>query len=267
MSLVTIGGRVIHVEDLGLRTAPAVLLLHALGANSGMWATQLGVLTGHFRVLAFDLPGHGQSAPLAGGDAEEFSIADLAATGVGVLDACGVQRAAWLGLSIGGMSSLWAASHHPERVSALLACNSSPGPAPREVWQQRIDAARSAGMAPVVEPTLERWLTPAFRAAHPGEVQRIRAMLLATDARAYAACCAAIREQDQRAHLPRVTAPTLVIAGSEDTATPPALSTVIHAAIAGSQLQVLPAAHLSNVESSTQFNALVVPFLERHAQH
>jgi 3-oxoadipate enol-lactonase len=267
MGSITTRGATLAYADSGPRDAPAVLFLHALGAHSAMWDAQAAALGGVLRILRTDLRGHGQSRLVgpANDAAPEYTIADLAADAIAVLDDAGVQRAAWVGLSIGGMTALWGAARHGERVSALVASNSSPGPAPREQWQQRRDTALAQGLAPLVEPTLERWFTPAFRASAPQEVERVRRMFQVADARAYAGCCAAIRDQDQRAGLALIQAPTLVIAGVHDTATPAALSEVIHAAVRGSHLEVLDAAHLSNVECAARYNALLVPFLERHA--
>lgn len=267
MESVTTRGATLAYSDIGPRTAPAVLFLHALGAHSSMWEAQVAALGAGLRILCMDARGHGRSRleGLGSDAAPEYSIADLAADAIAVLDTAVVRRAAWVGLSIGAMTSLWGAARHRERVSALVAANASPGPAPRELWQQRRDMALAKGIAPIVEPTLERWFTPAFRASAPEQVERVRQMFQATDARAYAGCCSAIRDQDQREGLALIEAPTLVIAGAEDRATPPALAELMHRAVRGSQLQVLAAAHLSNVECAGAFNGLLVPFLQQHA--
>jgi 3-oxoadipate enol-lactonase len=262
-----IGGANLYYEDRGPRDAAAVLLLHALGASASIWESQLEHLSRHHRVLAYDMRGHGASELKQTGDESTlpYSIADLAADAISVLDAAQVQSAVWIGISIGGMSALWAASHWSERVTALIVSNSSPGPAPREIWQARIDTVRATGMAPLVEPTLERWFTPEFRTREPIIVDRIRQTLKRCHPAAYAACCAAIRDQDQRSTLPNIVAPTMIIAGSADAATPPALSEAMCNAIAGSELHMLEAAHLSNVERADEFNALLVAFMAQHA--
>src|SRR5690606_3620185 len=128
-------------------------------------------------------------------------------------------RAHLCGLSLGGMTVMYLASNWPDRALKIALCNTSPYMPTREAWQQRIDLVLNQGMQPLIEPTLERWFTPEFRASSPDKVDRIRQMLLATDPVGYAACSAAIRDMDQRESIKSIASKTLVICGTRDPAT------------------------------------------------
>jgi 3-oxoadipate enol-lactonase len=136
---------------------------------------------------------------------------------------------------------------------------------PRDAWQGRIELALGRGMQPLVEAVLSRWFTAGFRAAQPAKVERVRQMLLETDARGYAACAAAIRDMDLREDLKSIIATTLVIGGTSDPATPPAQAELINSSIQGSKLVMLEAAHLSNIERAPEFTATLLDFLAAEA--
>jgi len=133
--------------------------------------------------------------------------------------------------------------------------------APADLWNQRIAAVTANGMAPLVESVVERWFTKAFREKAPQAVDRIRQMLLTTPPHGYAGCCAAVRDMDQRETIRSITAPTLVIGGRQDPATPLAAAELIQKRIPGARLVVLEAAHLSNIEQPAEFTAAVLEFL------
>lgn len=261
MSSVTIGGTTIHYEVEGPRAAPALLLLNSLGASLGMWDDQLASWLKRFRVIRYDVRGHGQSSPVKASDAIGCSIATLAEDALAVISHAGIPAAHWCGLSLGGMTAMWAAAHRPDRVTRLVLCNTTAYLPPPSFWQARIDLVRREGMRAVAGAVTERWFSPVFRLSSPDKVGRIRAMLEQTDAESYAAACAAIRDMDQRPDLGRIAAPTLIVGGSLDPATPLSHSEGLHAGVTGSQIMVLPAAHLSNVECAPEFSAKVKEFL------
>jgi len=234
--------RIFHRFD-GPPAAPPVVLSNSLGTNVGMWDGQIPSLAARFRVLRYDSRGHGQSAVPPG----PYRIEDLGRDLIALLDALGIQRVRFCGLSKGGMVGMWLGSH------AHL-----PG---RELWNARIEAVRTSGMAAVAPQVLERWFTPEFRARAPEAVEKIRQMLLTTPAAGYAACCEAIRDMDQRETIASIRAPTLVVVGSRDPATPPEHGRAIADRIRGAKVVELPAAHLSNVEAAEGFTAAVVDFL------
>jgi 3-oxoadipate enol-lactonase len=241
----------------GPEKAPVLVLSNSLGTNHAMWDGQVAAFARAFRVLRYDTRGHGASEVTPG----PYDVALLAGDLLGLLDDLGLARVSLCGLSIGGMTATWIAAHAPERIERLVLCSTSALMGGVDAWNARIDAVRRDGMTAVTETVLERWFTAGFRAARPQAVERVRRMLLTTPATGYAACCAAVRDMDHRALLARIATPTLVVAGTHDPATPLAHSQVIVGGIPGARLVELDAAHLSNIETESAFNAAVLEFL------
>jgi 3-oxoadipate enol-lactonase len=240
----------LHHRVDGPEDAPALVLSNSLGTDLTLWDAQLPALAARFRVVRYDARGHGGS-PVPD---RELTIADLGADLLGLLDHLGVVRASLAGVSLGGMSAMWAASEAPDRVDRLVLCCTSPRLGPRELWEERIRTVRADGPAALADATMQRWFTPA---ADPAVVARFHAMLSGMPAAGYAACCAAIRDMDLRERLARVEAPTLVIGATEDTSAPPGEhAEVIAAGIPGARLVILErAAHLANVERAETVTA------------
>lgn len=237
--------------------APVLMLSNSLGTNLEMWAPQMDALTRHFRVLRYDARGHGASDAPPG----PYDMATLARDALALMDALGLERVRFAGLSMGGMVGQWLGANAPERFSRLVLCNTAAHMGPPEAWDARIAIVREKGMDALVDPVVERWFTEGFRDAHPERVAPIIAMLRATDPEGYAASCAAVRDMDQRDLLPSIRVPTLVIGGSRDPATPIAKSHELVAGISGARLVELDAAHLSNVEQPERFTEALIDFL------
>jgi 3-oxoadipate enol-lactonase/4-carboxymuconolactone decarboxylase len=230
----------------GPPTAPPLVLLNSLGTTSDMWTPVLAPLAERFRVVRIDTRGHGGS-PAAPGNAT--SLADLGRDVLGVLDDLGLARAPLAGISLGGMTAMWLAIHHPERVGRLAVLCASAHLPPAGYWRDRAAAVRADGMASTAEPVVARWITPGLADRDPAVPARLRAMFGGVDAESYAQCCEAIAGMDLRPDLGRIAAPTLVVAGADDQATPPAHGQLIAETVAGSRLVVLDdAAHLAPVE-------------------
>jgi 3-oxoadipate enol-lactonase len=252
----------VHFVQDGPEDGPAVILSPSLGTELSMWEAQAKRLAERHRVVSYDLRGHGQSPVPAG----PYTIDDLGRDLIELLDRLGIERASLCGISIGGMVSMWAAAHAPDRVDALVVCASSAHIDPGGTYRERAALVREQGLAVVAEGALERWFTAAFRESHPDLVRWTFERLLAIPAEGYAACCEALADEDLRADLAQITAPTLVIAGREDPATPPAQSEAIAAGIAGSRLEVVDdAAHLVNLGQPERVGDLIVEHLERSA--
>lgn len=229
----------------GPEDAPPLVLSNSLGTTMAMWDPQLGPLSAHRRVLRYDRRGHGAS-PVPDGP---YAIDDLGRDLLALLDALGIERVDFCGLSLGGMVGMWLASEAPERVDRLVLCSTSALLGPPEQWTERAATVRDRGMDAIVEAGLERWLTADFRAARPDVARRMGDMLRSAPPEGYAACCEAIRDLDLRERLGAITAPTLLIAGADDPSTPPAHLERIRAGVPGARLAVLEhAAHLLNVE-------------------
>ena len=257
MPVIDADGCPIHVAVEGPDGAPVLMLSNSLGTNLHMWDDQMPAFTRHFRVVRYDSRGHGQSGAPHG----EYTIERLGRDALAVMDALGLEQVDWCGLSKGGMVGQWLGTNAPQRVGRLVLCNTAAHMAPADLWNQRIAAVTANGMAPLVESVVERWFTKAFREKAPQAVDRIRQMLLTTPPHGYAGCCAAVRDMDQRETIRSVTAPTLVIGGRQDPATPLAAAELIQKRIPGARLVVLEAAHLSNIEQPAEFTAAVLEFL------
>jgi 3-oxoadipate enol-lactonase len=173
-----------------------------------------------------------------------------------------VERANVCGLSLGGMAAIWVAANSPERVDRMVLCATSAKLGPPEYWAERAAIVRDHGIAAVADAVVARWFTPAFAAQDPGLVAEMRSMILATPADGYAACCDAIERMDLTADLRSVVAPTLVMVGAQDHATPPEHSRLIVDSIPNGRLEVLEdAAHLMNVERAGAVTDLIIGHL------
>jgi 3-oxoadipate enol-lactonase len=246
----------------GPTSAPVVTLSHSLAADVSMWDPQMKALTARYRVLRYDTRGHGGSDAPAGA----YSLEQLAEDGRALLRALGIARTHWIGLSMGGMIGQTLALRAPDLFLSLVLCDTSsriPAEA-KPLWQERIKTAETQGMEPLVEPTVGRWFTPPFREQGKDVVDRVRAMIRATNPRGYAGCCHAIAALDLTDRLSAIKLPTLIVVGEEDQGTPVAASRAIHAQITGSELEIIKsAAHLSNLEQPEAFTTVVTSFLAR----
>lgn len=257
MPFADIDGAKIHYRMDGDAKAAPILFSNSLGTDLTLWDKQVAALSKAFRLIRYDTRGHGGSTATPG----LYSIERLAQDAAKLLDVLKIKRAHFCGLSLGGMTGMWLASQMPERVDKLILANTTPLMAPREAWDTRINTVRQGGMAAITDSVIDRWFTPMFVETHPKDVAPVRAALLATPPEGYVACCAAIRDMDQRASLPMIRAKTLVIGGTDDPATPPVMCQGIAKAIPGARYVEFPAAHLSNIEAADAFNAATREFL------
>lgn len=251
----------IACEVTGPQDAPALIFNHSLATSRAMWRRQIEAFAPSYRVIAFDMRGHGESA------APDFpySLEMLADDVVGILDSLGIERPAiYLGISIGGMIGQSLGLRHARRFRALVLANTTSRVPPegRVAWDQRIEAIRRDGVEGQVQPTLERWLSADFRARDPETTRWVADMIRATPAAGMIGCAQAIKDLNYTDQLERITLPTLVIAGEKDPGTPVAASQVIHERIKGSQLAVMPAClHQTPIEAPEAFNRIVADFL------
>jgi 3-oxoadipate enol-lactonase len=247
----------IHYRFDGPADAPVLVLSNSLGADLSAWDPQVPELAKKHRVLRYDSRGHGQTAVTPG----PYTLETLAGDVVRLLDVLQVPRARFCGLSIGGQVGAWLGAHAGARFERLVLCNSGALIGNAETWNARIETVRAEGLAAITGPLMERWFTAAFRERSPQAVAGARAMVESTPAAGYVACCAAVRDADLRADLAAIQAPTLVISGRHDPATPPELGRALAAGIAGARHVELEAAHLSNVEAADAFTAALIAFL------
>jgi 3-oxoadipate enol-lactonase len=256
-----------HAEIDGLRiayridgpeSADTLVLANSLGADLRMWDPQMESLSSHFRVVRYDTRGHGESDV----DAEPTTIGRLGADLVALLDHLNVDRAHLCGLSLGGLTALWAAVYHGDRVGRAVFANAAARFGTTQSWDDRMRTVREDGMAAIRDAVVARFLGAQFRAAHPDVARQIGDMVEATSSIGYLAACAALRDADLRDVVSRIRAPSLIVAGELDESAPLRQSEELHAAIAGSELVVLRgAAHLTNVEQAEEFTGVVTTFL------
>ncbi len=257
MPEIDIHGERFHYRFDGPADAPVLVLTHSLGTDLELWQPQVEAFSRRFRVLRHDCRGHGGSVVSPTG----YGIDRLGRDVLGLLDGLGIARAHHCGLSMGGMVGLWLGINAPERLERLVLSNTAAKIGSAELWNNRIAQVEQDGMAAVTLPVLERWFTADFRAAAPDRVERVAALLRACPAAGYAASCAAIRDMDFRDHVGRIRVPTLVIAGTDDTATPPEDGRFLAGRIEGARYVELPAPHLSNIETPERFAEAVLAFL------
>lgn len=258
MPMLNVRGEEFHIRVDGAEGAPVLLLSNSLGTNLSMWDPQIPAWSQHFRVVRYDSRGHG----LSPAQDKPYSIAMLAEDARAILDALGIEKAHWCGLSKGGMVGQWLATHHGDRLGRVVLANTAAHMGPPELWDGRIRTVRTQGMGVLVQPTLERWFTPEFRESAEATVAKVSEMLATTPPLGYANCCAAIRDMDQRESIRAIANPVLVIIGGRDPATPPAAGHEIAHAIPGARRVELDAAHLSNLEQPAGFEKAVTDFLK-----
>lgn len=237
--------RLLHHQADGPLSAPPLILGPSLGTALSVWDAQITALARDHRVVRWDLPGHGGTPaalfPADGG------VAELGRQVLRLADALGIERFAYAGISLGGAVGTWLAVHHPDRVTSLaLVCSSARFGEPT-AWRERAALVRTQGIGPVADTAAARWFTADF--AGSPEAGAVLADLRGVDPFAYAALCDALAAHDLRGVLAGITAPTLVVAGRDDPATPVAHARELADTIPGSTLVELPgASHLANLE-------------------
>jgi 3-oxoadipate enol-lactonase len=257
MPIVNADGCAIYVEIEGPERAPALMLSNSLGTTLNMWDPQVAPFTQHFRLVRYDRRGHGRSGVPKG----PYTMDQLGRDVLAVLDALGLKRVNWCGLSMGGMVGQWLGANAPERVERLVLTNTSSYFADKTGWNDRLKLVREKGVAAFAPANMERWFTKGFRERSPDKVAWLREMFAATPLEGYLACGAAVRDMDHRELLPKIKAPTLVIAGKHDPATPPEANEYIKNHIPGARYTVLDAAHISNVEQADAYTKAALEFL------
>ena len=256
-TFVDVDGARIHCRIEGAAGAPVLVLSNSLGTDLAMWEPQIAALARTFRVVRYDTRGHGASADTPG----PYSIERLGRDVVGLLDGLAIERAHFCGLSLGGMTGMWLGVHAPQRLHRLVLANTTARIGSPENYNARIEKVRAGGMGAVSQAVLERWFTSGFMAGHPERIAAMRQMMERTPVQGYIACCATVRDMDQRDSVAAITVPTLVISGTHDDATPATDGKSLADRIKGARYAELDAAHLSNIEAAPAFTAALLAFL------
>ena len=248
MPFIDIGDFRTHYELSGAGDS-VLLFSNSLGTDYSMWEPQMSALAREFRILRYDTRGHGQSSAAPG----EYTIEQLGRDVLALLDALSIERVHFCGLSMGGMIGMWLGVNAPERLRRLVLCNTAARIGTPAAWNARIATVRREGMKTVAAAVIERWFTPEFRALHPKKVAPAQRMLENSPPDGYAACCAAVRDMDQRETIGTIPVPTLVIYGGQDPVIPNSDALFLKERIPGAEAVELQAAHLSNVEQADAF--------------
>jgi 3-oxoadipate enol-lactonase len=244
----------------GREGAPWLTFSNSHATDLALWDEQAGLLQSRFRILRYDTRGHGGTEASEG--AYDFDL--LTSDVVALWDALGIARSHYVGLSLGGTTGLELALRYPGRVASLAACDCRCHATPEFAasWDGRIETARRDGMEALVEPTLQRWFTPAFRERNPPALDTVRDMIRRTSVAGYVGCAEALKRIDCEPRLPAIRCPTLFITGDKDPSAPPDLVGRWQALVPGSRLAVIDkAAHISNIENPEQFDAALETFL------
>ena len=237
---------------------PVLILSHSISTDHSMWDLQVENLLPHFQILRYDTRGHGASEATAG----EYSIEILGKDILALADLLKISQFAFCGLSLGGAIGQWVAAHAPERVTHLVLANTSPQFVPRTNWETRIAVVSKGGMPAVVDVAMQRFFSPDTLVKQNPHVASIRSVFLGTDPVGYLGCCAALRDMNHKELLTRIKAPTLVISGDRDVATPwSGHGEQLAQQIPEAKSIHLAAAHLSNIERPHSFTTALLEFL------
>jgi 3-oxoadipate enol-lactonase len=251
-------GCTIHAEIEGPEHAPVLMLSNSLGTDLHMWDEQVAAFTQHFRLVRYDRRGHGKSSVPKG----PYTMERLGRDVLGVLDALSIEKINWCGLSMGGMVGMWLGANAANRIDKLILSNTSAYFPDRSMWDGRIKLVREKGLEGIVDANMERWFTAEFRQRSGAAMAKMREMFLATKVEGYIGCGEAIRDMDHRPLLPKITRPTLLIAGRRDPATTLEAGEYIKANVPGAKIAVLEAAHISNLEQPKVYAETVLGFLK-----
>lgn len=259
------GLQTVRVRDLDVRfrmdgpeASPVVMLAHGILTSHVMWDGVAELLSQRWRVLRYDLRGHGSTTV----GQLPYAMPELALDAIALLDELNIERVHFVGSSLGGMLGQWVGAHHSARLHSLTLANTTAVQGTPQAWEERVTAARGTGLLPLVEPTLKRWFTPGFLGSNSLEVSKMRSIATTTSVDGFIGCAAVVRDLSQLHLLHRIHVPTLVVAGEQDSATTPMEAQQLVSSISGAKLVLLPAAHQSAVECPKAFAAAWSSFAE-----
>lgn len=257
---VSSNGSTFRVQVDGSAERPTVMLAHGLATDLTMWDDLVPHLVPHYRVVRYDARGHGGSAATPG----EYSLQMLAADAVGIMDALGLDRVHYAGLSMGGMTGLALALDHGQRLASLAVCDAraSAPEAYQSAWAERSRAAREGGIEVMVQPSITRWFTEAYQTNETAGVERMRERIRGTSVDGFCGCAAALQRLAFGDRLAEIDCATLYLVGSHDSGAPPDIMRAMHEATPGSRFaEIADAGHISVVEQPAAFAAAYLGFL------
>ncbi|MDV7439260.1 3-oxoadipate enol-lactonase [Acinetobacter baumannii] len=247
----------INYQTFGEPSSPALVFSNSLGTNYGMWQKQFNELKDQFFVICYDTRGHGLSSTPNG----PYTVEQLGEDVVRLLDHLNINKAAFCGISMGGLTGQWLAIHYPDRFSHVIVANTAAKIGQEQAWLDRAKLVREQGLQPIAATAASRWFTDPFIQSHPSIVNNLCNDLSAGSAMGYANCCEALAKADVREQLKDIKIPVLVIAGTQDPVTTVADGQFMQQRIPQSHLEEIDASHISNVEQPEAFNKILKDFL------
>ncbi|MDM1486679.1 MULTISPECIES: 3-oxoadipate enol-lactonase [Acinetobacter] len=248
----------INYQTFGDAAKPALIFSNSLGTNFKMWQAQIDFFQQDFFVICYDTRGHGASSAPQG----PYSIDQLGQDVVNLLDHLNIEKAAFCGISMGGLTGQWLAIHRPERFNQVVVCNTAAKIGQEQAWNDRAALVREQGLQPIASTAASRWFTEPFIQSNATVVNNLQNDLAAGSAEGYASCCEALAKADVREQLKDITVPVLVVAGQQDPVTTVADGQFMVERITNSQLFEINASHISNVELPNEFNQAVKQFIQ-----
>jgi 3-oxoadipate enol-lactonase len=259
MPFASVGDLILHYQRDGLETGPTLVLLHSLGTDLRIWDDVIPHFVEKFRIVRYDLRGHGLSDCPPGPYSMQDHVADL----TGLMNSLGIERSVFIGISVGGMVALAYAAAQPAQLDALVLIDTGLAIGTPAAWNDRIENLRHGGMGPMVETILPRWFAPSFIVDHPLEYRGYANMLMRTPLDGYIASCAALRDTDLHEIAHAVTTRTFVMSGSEDISTPPEVGRTLAQSLSDSRFSVIAGVgHLPCIEQPDTLATAIENFLQ-----
>lgn len=247
----------INYQTFGDAAKPALVFSNSLGTNFKMWQPQIDFFQQDFFVICYDTRGHGASSAPQG----PYSIDQLGQDVVNLLDHLNIEKAAFCGISMGGLTGQWLAINRPERFNQVVVCNTAAKIGQEQAWNDRAALVREQGLAPIALTAASRWFTDPFIQSNAATVAELSNDLGAGSPEGYASCCEALAKADLREQLKDIVVPVLIVAGQQDPVTTVADGQYMVDRIANSQLFEINASHISNIEQPDAFNQAVQKFI------
>lgn len=249
----------INYQTFGDAAKPALVFSNSLGTNFKMWQPQIDHFQQDFFVICYDTRGHGASSAPQG----PYTLDQLGQDVVNLLDHLNIEKAAFCGISMGGLTGQWLAINKPERFSHVVVCNTGAKIGQEQAWQDRAALVREQGLTPIASTAAGRWFTEPFIQSNAATVATLSNDLGAGSPEGYASCCEALAKADVREQLKDIQVPVLIVAGQQDPVTTVADGEFMQQRIANSELFEINASHISNIEQPEAFNQAVQAFIQR----
>ncbi|WP_168397672.1 3-oxoadipate enol-lactonase [Acinetobacter indicus] len=249
----------INYQTFGDATKPALVFSNSLGTNFKMWQPQIDHFQQDFFVICYDTRGHGASSAPQG----PYTLDQLGQDVVNLFDHLNIEKAAFCGISMGGLTGQWLAINKPERFSHVVVCNTAAKIGQEQAWNERAALVREQGLAPIASTAAGRWFTEPFIQSNAATVATLSNDLGAGSPEGYASCCEALAKADVREQLKDIQVPVFIVAGQQDPVTTVADGEFMQQRIANAELFEINASHISNIEQPEAFNQAVQAFIQR----